>query len=105
MKPKRSLLLSAGLGTRLRPLTLEKPKCLVEINKKPILEYWIDNLENIGIQKVLINTHYLAEKVNDFLSQLDLDQEIKELIIEKNQFILIDYLLNKSDTYKELRVE
>ena len=69
MKPIRSLLLSAGLGTRLRPLTLEKPKCLVEINKKPILEYWIDNLENIGIQKVLINTHYLAEKVNDFLYQ------------------------------------
>ena len=44
-------------------------------------------------------------EVNDFLSQLDLDQEIKELIIEKNQFILIDYLLNKSDTYKELRVK
>tara|TARA_B100001057_G_scaffold399028_1_gene409813 strand:- start:2536 stop:3261 length:726 start_codon:yes stop_codon:yes gene_type:complete len=44
-------------------------------------------------------------EVNDFLSQLDLDQEIKELIIKKNQFILIDYLLNKSDTYKELRVE
>ena len=69
MKPIRSLLLSAGLGTRLRPLTLEKPKCLVEINKKPILEHWIDKLENIGIQKVLINTHYLAEKVNDFLYQ------------------------------------
>ena len=69
MKPIRSLLLSAGLGKRLRPLTLEKPKCLVEINKKPILEHWIDKLENIGIQKVLINTHYLAEKVNDFLSQ------------------------------------
>lgn len=44
-------------------------------------------------------------EVNDFLSQLDLDKEIKELIIEKNQFILIDYLLNKSDTYKELRIE
>ena len=44
-------------------------------------------------------------EVNDFLSQLDFDQEIKELIIEKNQFILIDYLLNKSDTYKELRVK
>ena len=44
-------------------------------------------------------------EVNDFLSQLDLDQEIKELIIEKNQFILIDYLLNKSDIYKELRFE
>ena len=44
-------------------------------------------------------------EVNDFLLQLDLDQEIKQLIIKKNQFLLIDYLLNKSDTYKELRVE
>ena len=44
-------------------------------------------------------------EVNDFLLQLDLDQEIKQLIIKKNQFLLIDYLLNKSDAYKELRVE
>ena len=44
-------------------------------------------------------------EVNDFLLQLDLDQQIKQLIIKKNQFLLIDYLLNKSDTYKELRVE
>ena len=44
-------------------------------------------------------------EVNDFLLQLDLDTEIKELIIKKNQFLLIDYLLNKSDTYKEFRVE
>ena len=44
-------------------------------------------------------------EVNDFLLQLDLDPEIKHLIIKKNQFLLIDYLLNKSDTYKELRVE
>ncbi len=44
-------------------------------------------------------------EVNDFLLKLDLDPEIKQLIIKKNQFLLIDYLLNKSDTYKELRVE
>ena len=44
-------------------------------------------------------------EVDDFLLQLDLDQEIKQLIIKKNQFLLIDYLLNKSDIYKELRVE
>ena len=44
-------------------------------------------------------------EVNDFLLQLDLDPEIKQLIIKKNQFLLIDYLLNKSDVYKELRVE
>ena len=44
-------------------------------------------------------------EVNDFLLQLDLDPKIKQLIIKKNQFLLIDYLLNKSDIYKELRVE
>ena len=44
-------------------------------------------------------------EVNNFLLQLDLDPKIKQLIIKKNQFLLIDYLLNKSDTYKELRVE
>ena len=44
-------------------------------------------------------------EVNDFLLQLDLDPEIKQLIIKKNQFLLIDYLLKKSDIYKELRVE
>jgi len=44
-------------------------------------------------------------EVNDFLSLLDQDQEVKKLIIQKNQFLLIDYLLNKSETYKELKVK
>ena len=44
-------------------------------------------------------------EVNDFLSLLDQDQEVKKLIIQKNQFLLIDYLLIKSDTYKELKVK
>ena len=67
-KPIRVLLLSAGLGTRLRPLTLSKPKCLVEINGKPILEHWLDKLDNIGAEKVLINTHYLSEQVDKFIA-------------------------------------
>jgi hypothetical protein len=44
-------------------------------------------------------------EINDFLSKLDSDTEMKNLILEKNQFLIIDYLLNKSDTYKSLRVE
>ena len=44
-------------------------------------------------------------EINDFLSKLDSDTEMKNLILEKNQFLIIDYLLNKSDTYKNLRVE
>lgn len=60
----RALLLSAGFGTRLRPITNEIPKCLVEINKKPILYMWLEKLELIGCKSVLINTHFLPEKVN-----------------------------------------
>ncbi len=66
-KPIKSLLLSAGLGTRLRPLTFKIPKCLVEINNKPIMEYWFDNLENINVDTVLVNTHFLKSKVDKFI--------------------------------------
>lgn len=63
----RALLLSAGLGTRLRPITEVVPKCLVPINGKPLLEYWLENLTQAGIDKFLINTSYLAEQVEDFV--------------------------------------
>ena len=69
MKNIRAILLSAGLGTRLRPLTLKTPKCLVEINNKPILEYWIEKLENISVDQIIVNTHYLSHKVDLFLEK------------------------------------
>ena len=63
----RALLLAAGFGTRLRPLTLKIPKCLVRINDKPILKYWLEKLESLNTESVLINTHYLHTQVDDFL--------------------------------------
>ena len=63
----RALILAAGLGTRLRPLTLTTPKCLVDINGKPLLENWLKILEDINCQETLINTHYLAKQVEAFL--------------------------------------
>tara|TARA_B100000212_G_scaffold341648_1_gene325461 strand:- start:1664 stop:2365 length:702 start_codon:yes stop_codon:yes gene_type:complete len=68
MKTK-ALLLSAGLGTRLRPITFKTPKCLVNINNIPIIEHWLLKLEKLGIEEVLVNTHYLAEKVDQFLKE------------------------------------
>ncbi len=65
----KALLLAAGLGTRLRPLTNTIPKCLVPINKKPLLEIWLETLIEAGIREFLINTHYLYEQVNDFISK------------------------------------
>ena len=66
-KPLRALLLSGGYGSRLRPITDNKPKCLVEINNKPIIEHWLVKLEEIGCESVFINTHYLFEEVNKFI--------------------------------------
>ncbi|ARN83212.1 nucleotidyltransferase family protein [Methylocystis bryophila] len=59
----RALLLAAGLGTRLRPLTDNTPKCLVDVKGRPLLDYWFDALFAAGAERVLINTHHLAEKV------------------------------------------
>ena len=63
----KAILLSAGYGTRLRPETLEMPKCLIKINGKPILEIWLDKLSSLGCKEVLVNTHYLSEQVNEFI--------------------------------------
>jgi mannose-1-phosphate guanylyltransferase len=64
----RALLLAAGLGTRLRPLTDTVPKCLVEINGRPLIDHWIELLSNAGISDILINLHYLPEKVQAYVS-------------------------------------
>jgi mannose-1-phosphate guanylyltransferase len=64
----RALLLAAGLGTRLRPLTYTIPKCLVPIKGQPLLGLWLERLTQAGIGPFLINTHYLAEKVVAFVN-------------------------------------
>lgn len=64
----RALLLAAGLGTRLRPLTDHIPKCLVPIHGKPLLGYWLDLLLNNGVERILINTHYLPDVVRQFVA-------------------------------------
>jgi mannose-1-phosphate guanylyltransferase len=63
----KALLLAAGFGTRLRPLTNHTPKCLVEIGGKPLLSYWIDPLLEAGVSEFLINTHYLNEQFQDYV--------------------------------------
>ena len=64
----KALLLAAGLGTRLQPLTNNVPKCLVEIHGKPLLEYWIMMLCEGGVHPLLVNLHYHADKVIDFIN-------------------------------------
>ena len=63
----KTILLAAGFGTRLRPITDTIPKCLVPIKGKPILQIWLDLLTKAGLSNFLINTHYLSENVVSFI--------------------------------------
>lgn len=63
----KAFLLSAGLGRRLRPLTNETPKCLLPIDGKPLLQFWLEHLSQHGIDEVLVNSHWLHERVETFL--------------------------------------
>ena len=65
------ILLAAGLGTRLRPITDRIPKCLVPINGIPLLGIWLESLHKNNIGPYLINTHYLAEQVEAFINASD----------------------------------
>jgi mannose-1-phosphate guanylyltransferase len=66
----RALLLAAGLGTRLHPITQRIPKCLVPIRGRPLLDYWFDHLFGSGIiERALVNTHYLAQQVEQHVAQ------------------------------------
>lgn len=64
-----AILLSAGLGTRLRPLTDSWPKCLMPINKRPLLSYWLTNVEHAGVNCVAVNTHWLPKIVDHFIER------------------------------------
>lgn len=72
----RALLLAAGLGTRLRPITDTIPKCMVQIQGKPLLGYWLEMLVDAGIQPILINLHYFADFVLDYLNSVDFSKKI-----------------------------
>ncbi len=64
----KALLLAAGLGTRLSPLTHTIPKCLVPIKGNPLLGIWFEQLSKAGISHFLVNTHYLSERVEEFVA-------------------------------------
>ncbi len=79
-----AMILAAGLGTRMRPLTLTKPKPLQTIGGRTMLDLALDKLVGAGIQRVVVNTHYLAEQIEQHLqSRKDI-----EIIISREDILL-----------------
>ncbi len=79
------MILAAGLGTRMRPLTNDTPKPLIKVNGKALIDYKLDAAKQAGIKTVVVNVHYLAEQIEDHLSkikglELIISYERKELL-------------------------
>src|SRR5579863_220096 len=63
----KAMVLAAGLGTRLRPLTNDRPKALVEISGRTLLEITLSRLRSFGITEVIVNVHHFADRMIEYL--------------------------------------
>lgn len=72
-----AMIFAAGLGTRLRPLTNDVPKAMVLLAGKPLLEYVILRLKEVGVSRIVINVHHFAETIITFIKSNDFGVEIK----------------------------
>ena len=72
-----AMILAAGLGTRLKALTQDKPKALVPLNGKPLLQHCIENLIANSFHHIVINVHHFGEQIIDFVKQNKFDADIE----------------------------
>ena len=69
--PQRAMILAAGHGLRMRPITDKTPKPMIKVNSQPILTHALKRLEAIGVTNVVINTHHLADKIERHYKDYD----------------------------------
>ncbi len=67
-RPTRGMVLAAGLGTRMRPVSQSIPKPLVRFDDKPLIAYALESLERAGVTDIVVNTHHLAAQIETFLA-------------------------------------
>lgn len=72
----KAMVFAAGEGSRLQPLTLTRPKALVEVGGQPMLARVLRALRSAGVTDVVVNTHYLAEQIADYLSANDFGMRV-----------------------------
>lgn len=84
---KQAIILCAGYGRRMAPLTDKMPKPLVSVAGRPILDYILDGLRKEGIEKIVMNTHYHAHQIKDYVSGIT-DLKAPEIIISHEENLL-----------------
>lgn len=94
----KALLLAAGLGKRLRPLTNSIPKCLVPILGKPLLGYWLEMLNDAGVKPMLVNLHYFPDKVRNYI-EASRFKDIVFTVYEENLLGTAGTLLKNRDFF------
>ena len=83
--PKTAMVLAAGLGTRMRPLTDDRPKALVEVDGRALIDHVLDRLVDAGVETAVVNVHWFADRLEQHLSKRDdirivVSDERKELL-------------------------
>jgi MurNAc alpha-1-phosphate uridylyltransferase len=83
--PEKALVFAAGLGTRMRPLTLKLPKPLVRIGGRTMLDHMLDRLDEAGVAEAIVNVHWLADQIEDQLAgrkapRIKISDEREELL-------------------------
>ena len=101
MKIKLGMILAAGLGKRMQPITTNTPKPLINIGNKNLLERAIQLLVDHGVEQIVINVHHLADQIKNFINK---KQYKTKIIISDEQNILLDTgggIFNATKSFKE----
>jgi MurNAc alpha-1-phosphate uridylyltransferase len=85
--PHTAMIMAAGLGKRMRPLTATRPKPLIEVGGKALLDHVLDKLRSAGVKKVVVNVHYLADALE---AHLDSRNHGLEVIISDERDLLME---------------
>jgi len=101
MKIKNGMILAAGLGRRMQPITLKTPKPLIKIGNKNLLDRSIELLINHGVEEIAINVHHLADQIKDFINKR---QYKAKIIISHEQSMLLNTgggIFNATKSFKK----
>ncbi|HEX2654568.1 MAG TPA: nucleotidyltransferase family protein [Xanthobacteraceae bacterium] len=86
IKPKRAMILAAGRGTRMAPLTNHKPKPLVSVAGRPLIDHVLDRLADAGVERAIVNIHHFADQIEQHLAS----RKRPEIVISDERAELLD---------------